>query len=545
LLTPGDATPTLPADGETYKPGTMLGGATVVAYTEEESFSTRDAVTLQGGQRYALHFYAVQANCTGGPVYGQQAVVKEFVTKAEAPAAVTLAACAPNALTIDVTANATAKDILVAYTVEPFIDSYQDFHARGRFGQPTDELAVGSTIEGGGTVVYAGVAREGIVVEGLPAGVPVFVAVWSKDANGYSTTKKELITHTVATLPWQPNFDQSPLAAVPVGWWSTNDGWQTQYDQDKKGYLDNRDFVTGAENYLVTPLIDLAKGNILVQFDAMLYVWGRFGNSPWTPAVNDYLCIDYRVDGTNEWVNAVTWQADKLPELIGSGNDYTTWKGIFTMVENKRVQLRLNIKTTQAIRGRLHNFKVETTTEGGDGPTPEPKECVTPTDLTVSDITDTSVKLSWAAGDNNLTWNVRYRESTAATYTELNALTTTAATLNDLKAETPYVWQVKATCEENESKWSGRNNFTTTATGIETIGIEGVQAFLNGNILNVVNPAGSLISSIQVYTTDGKLMGTYRLASTDNAFIRLPRATSIVVKVNGPRHSKTLKLSVR
>lgn len=173
-------------------------------------------------------------------------------------------------------------------------------------------------------------------------------------------------------------------------------------------------------------------------------------------------------------------------------------------------------------------------------------ECVTPANLQVTDITASSAVLSWTADEGNLTWNLRYRESNASSWTEENDLQTTTHSITGLKSNTVYIWRVQATCEINQSSWATQNRFTTTMTdGIADIGISELTVFVKNRVLNIVNPEGGIIRSIQFYGTDGTLISTYEVNSCENAFIRLNQTGPIIVKVNGQRQSKTIHVIVK
>lgn len=174
-------------------------------------------------------------------------------------------------------------------------------------------------------------------------------------------------------------------------------------------------------------------------------------------------------------------------------------------------------------------------------------ECITPTDLAVSNLTDKSATLSWKGDDSNLSWNLRYRESSVSSWTEQLSLEETSYELTDLKANTVYIWRVQAVCvDELTSQWASQQRFTTTEdTGIDRIGINDVQIFVRDGILNIVNPAGGLINSVSVYTTSGQLITNSKLNTRDNAFIRLAQRGTLIVKVKGQSKTTTVKVAVK
>lgn len=176
-------------------------------------------------------------------------------------------------------------------------------------------------------------------------------------------------------------------------------------------------------------------------------------------------------------------------------------------------------------------------------------ECIMPTELIVSSYTSNSARLSWTAGTANIKWNLRYRQSDASAWTEIDSLTDTTYDILNLIPNTTYLWRVKATCEYNESKWATQSHFTTAKDGqtdnIDKIGVNNISVLVKGKILNISNPEGGLIKNIQIYSSTGQLMGKYELNTTDNAFIRLDTTGAIIVSINGIGTQKTVHTFIR
>lgn len=174
-------------------------------------------------------------------------------------------------------------------------------------------------------------------------------------------------------------------------------------------------------------------------------------------------------------------------------------------------------------------------------------ECVTPTDLTVSQIKSNSALLSWTADASNLTWDLHYRASTVSAWTTQNSLTDKEYQLNDLKENTAYIWSVKATCEEGRtSNWASQNKFTTIETGIANNNLNELTIFVSHNVLNIVNPERGLLKEVQLFTTAGQLIGNYKLNSDENVFITLGKVPAeLIVKVIGEKQTKSSKVFIK
>ena len=86
---------------------------------------------------------------------------------------------------------------------------------------------------------------------------------------------------------------------------------------------------------------------------------------------------------------------------------------------------------------------------------------VKPTDLTVSEITKNSVKLSWTEKGTATAWVVAYKADGAADFTEVNA-TENPFILTGLTPATEYTVKVRQAGDTN--KWSDESTFTTDVT---------------------------------------------------------------------------------
>ncbi|MFF7747930.1 chitinase [Streptomyces sp. NPDC007971] len=97
--------------------------------------------------------------------------------------------------------------------------------------------------------------------------------------------------------------------------------------------------------------------------------------------------------------------------------------------------------------------------DGGGGGDPAPTVPATPSGLSVSGTTSSSVSLSWSAVSGATGYNV-YRDGT-----KVSAVTGTSATVTGLSASTSYSFQVAATNSAGESAKSGAVTGTTSSSG--------------------------------------------------------------------------------
>ena len=79
--------------------------------------------------------------------------------------------------------------------------------------------------------------------------------------------------------------------------------------------------------------------------------------------------------------------------------------------------------------------------------------CDAPTNLSVSNITETGATISWTAGGEETSWNLQYMEESASTWSSIIPLTSPTYTLSGLAPSTTYDVRVQANCGENTSEW--------------------------------------------------------------------------------------------
>jgi hypothetical protein len=86
--------------------------------------------------------------------------------------------------------------------------------------------------------------------------------------------------------------------------------------------------------------------------------------------------------------------------------------------------------------------------------------CGAPTNISFSNITNTSVSVSWNPVIGATSYLVEYRQNGATTFISLNANTNSIA-LTDLAPNTTYQVRVRANCNAQQSNFTSLSNFTT------------------------------------------------------------------------------------
>ena len=101
--------------------------------------------------------------------------------------------------------------------------------------------------------------------------------------------------------------------------------------------------------------------------------------------------------------------------------------------------------------------------------------CDAPTGLSATNLMSNTADLSWTAGGEETSWNLRYKKTTDAEWTTINNVTLTNGvyTLEGLASISTYIFQVQANCPGTEnftSNWSASSDEFTTDCGAIEIG---------------------------------------------------------------------------
>ena len=156
-----------------------------------------------------------------------------------------------------------------------------------------------------------------------------------------------------------------------------------------------------------------------------------------------------------------------------------------------------NANSLANVTASQKNFIAKTTftyTPGGGVIVPKP------TNLTVSDITPNSAKLSWTAGGEETSWQVEYKKATDEEWTTETA-TATTYDLDALANGTEYNVRVRAVVGTDYSIWVS-TSFTTPECDPADMGqitYELTDSYgdgWNGAAVEIYNPAGTLVASI-------------------------------------------------
>lgn len=122
--------------------------------------------------------------------------------------------------------------------------------------------------------------------------------------------------------------------------------------------------------------------------------------------------------------------------------------------------------------GSTYEFQVKSTCASGTSAysastqftTTSTTSCGVPAGLAVSNVAQTTATLNWGAITSATSYSLRYKLSTASTWTTVSSLTSTTYSLTGLTAASTYDFQVSATCASGTSAYSATTQFTTIGT---------------------------------------------------------------------------------
>ncbi|RDK83468.1 fibronectin type III domain-containing protein [Marinirhabdus gelatinilytica] len=187
-------------------------------------------------------------------------------------------------------------------------------------------------------------------------------------------------------------------------------------------------------------------------------------------------------------------------------------QGFFSYIELTDLQPGATISVrVWGYVGRFGTFRLAAY---DDSPT-----CEFPTDITITDITETSALLSWAEPTTPPSGGYEYivqLEDTGYPGATTGTVTTeTNAILDNLTPNTAYEVYVKSICDTNASAWDGPYGFITD----EVLGVSEHEEislqFYPNPVQDVLNfSASQVIETLTVYSLTGQIVQTERVGAT-------------------------------
>ena len=269
-----------------------------------------------------------------------------------------------------------------------------------------------------------------------------------------------MAVHAQTSLPFNENFNNVPLNALPSGWEIMTS--QTQGTGIAKVLQESSTNINRVLNLGITELSN-NHGGIAVQMPAntssVSFMKMSFKYKT-VSATSGTLRIGYYETA----LSGSTYQS--IEEYTASAASTIAWIQVndLPVTLGRNLRLVLGMITQTANTGWMVDNIVIT-----DG--------FRPTNLASSNIGDNSATISWDANDATL-WQVRYKVSGASNWTTNNGTqTSNVCTLSDLLTGTSYDVQVRAKALSGSfySGWSETYSFTTTGCAVPT----NVQVYAN------------------------------------------------------------------
>ena len=176
-----------------------------------------------------------------------------------------------------------------------------------------------------------------------------------------------------------------------------------------------------------------------------------------------------------------------------------------------------------------------------------PSTCAMPTDVTSSNVTSNSAKISWTGSADS--YEVRYGVDITTSGGQLVTVNATEVVLSDLDEETQYDVYVRAVCDGATSNWTAKYQFTTTAGGTE-----GINDVYGSEVVLYPNPASTQVTlagletgaTVNVVDLNGRSCGQW-LATGESMTIDLTGYAqgAYFVRIVGEQGTAVRKLIVK
>jgi hypothetical protein len=245
-----------------------------------------------------------------------------------------------------------------------------------------------------------------------------------------------------------------PTASTGSGW--VADGFA---NSGTTGAIRNEIWTTGANDWVISPVINIPAVGYELKFDAAATQWNVIG-SPTTPwESDDFIEVLVSTTGLTNWTPIFTYNDTNQPSNTGTPNilDLNAYAG-----QNIRIAFRAVEGATNGaadIDFSLDNFQVRLT------PT-----CPDQTGLTLGTVTATTADFSW--DDLNLGGALGYEYAITTSATPPASGTSTTATIysaTGLSPQTVYYMHVRSSCAAATFGNWATITFTTACAPIATL----------------------------------------------------------------------------
>lgn len=301
-------------------------------------------------------------------------------------------------------------------------------------------------------------------ITGLEANTSYRVQVQAVNGEETSSWSNGVTFTTAYGIPYKPTF----ASKLPDGWghyWGKLEDVQagtttlTALKTGSDSYawnMGNNPYVnlsgSQTKTWLVTPTITLEQASNL-SFD--LWETGYWGSGdPATTGTDDRFVVLYSTDDGNDWTQLALWDNAGSERVLNNlTSTATTFKLDFPAAcAGKSVKVAFYAESTvnnASNRLYLGNIVFD------DG-----NRCIEPTDLTATNVTSRKATVGWTSeGD---LFNLQYKKSGDAAWTNVNGINAKTYELTGLTPKTAYIFRVQTVCSSTkQSIWSEEGTFTT------------------------------------------------------------------------------------
>ncbi|ROH95863.1 endo-beta-N-acetylglucosaminidase H [Chryseobacterium daecheongense] len=297
---------------------------------------------------------------------------------------------------------------------------------------------------------------------------------WNAYYGTYNAPSVPPLTNTKlsAAATWINNTSASTLSNLATN--TINDGYGVFMWYDLKGinsasYLSTGSNILYGENTVLSgPLYSWTAGTTCdppLGLEAT-NMTGISAKLNWTSNGTQTYNIDYKPANSTTWTNVASNY---------SGNNITVNNLTANTNYDWRIQTNCSptLKSTYIFAPRFNS---------GNG-------CAIPTGLTSGSFLGTTTQLSWDAGTAS-SYTLQYKTAAAATWTEIQNITTNTYTLQNLTQNTNYVWKIQAVCGSTTSAYSSEASFNSGFTPVQSPGarsliFNGSTTYLNAGQFNL------------------------------------------------------------
>ena len=170
--------------------------------------------------------------------------------------------------------------------------------------------------------------------------------------------------------------------------------------------------------------------------------------------------------------------------------------------------------------------------------------CPVPEGLAHATTEDYGDKLSWTINEEHLSWDLRYREGSSTSWTEVEGLETNEYTLYNLAAGASYVWLVRAHCDmDRVSKYASQEEFTANAkSAISAATADRLKVVAANGAVTIYN-SDVYVESVTLLDVQGRVLGNYVVNARDNITIPTNATGIAIVLVNTVDQQLVYKVS--